>query len=154
MKLINNIINSIRAAANYNPEAESPPQCILWTDKEKLWEKAVEVLKGEMPELLVLGEYKPEVHMGPAIWLRVAISGLIDSYKVPIGKVPVLYLPGVSRQDIRAVESCSEELMPLAELQYRGVIWSQINSRDWTPLAYLKTKRRIRTKYSTRYSNN
>lgn len=141
MKLINNIINSIRAAANYNPEAEYPPQCILWTDKEKLWEKAVEVLKGEMPELLVLGEYKPEVHMGPAIWLRVAISGLIDSYKVPIGKVPVLYLPGVSRQDIRAVESCSEELMPLAELQYRGVIWSQINSRDWTPLAYLKTKK-------------
>lgn len=141
MKLINKIVNSIRTAANYNPEAESSPQCILWTDKERLWEKTVEALRGEMPELLVLGEYKPEVHRGPAIWLRVALSGLIESYTVPVGKTPVLYLPGVSRQDIRAVESCPEELKPLAELQYRGTIWSQVNSRDWTPLAYFKTQK-------------
>ena len=141
MKLINKIVNSIRTAANYNPEAESSPHCILWTDKERLWEKTVEALKGEMPELLVLGEYKPEVHMGPAIWLRVALSGLIESYTVPVGKTPVLYLPGVSRQNIRAVESCPEELKPLAELQYRGTIWSQVNSRDWTPLAYFKTQK-------------
>jgi len=141
LKLINKIINSIRTAANYNPEAESSPQCILWTDKERLWEKTVETLRGEMPELLVLGEYKPEVHMGPAIWLRVALSGLVESYTVPVGKTPVLYLPGVSRQDIRAVESCPEELKPLAELQYCGTIWSQVNSRDWTPLAYFKTNK-------------
>ena len=140
MKLIDKIVDSIRSAANYNSEAEYPPQCILWTDKEKLWEKTVAVLKDEIPELLILGEYKPEDHIGPAIWLRVALSGFIESYTVPVGKIPVLYLPGVSRQDIRAVESCPEELKPLAELQYRGVMWSQVNSRDWTPLAYLKTQ--------------
>jgi len=140
VKLIDKIVDSIRSAANYNSEAEYPPQCILWTDKEKLWEKTLPVLKDEMPELLILGEYKPEGHIGPAIWLRVALSGFIESYNVPVGKIPVLYLPGVSRQDIRAVESCPEELKPLAELQYRGVMWSQVNSRDWTPLAYLKTQ--------------
>lgn len=53
--------------------------------------------------------------------------------------VPILYLPGVSRQDLRAVESCPEHLKPLAELQYRGVIWSQINAKDWTILAWLKS---------------
>ncbi len=52
---------------------------------------------------------------------------------------PILYLPGVSRQDLRAVESCPEHLKPIAELQYRGVIWSQINAKDWTILAFLKS---------------
>lgn len=32
-----------------------------------------------------------------------------------------------------------EHLKPLAELQYRGSVWSQINARDWTILAYLKS---------------
>ncbi len=52
---------------------------------------------------------------------------------------PIIYLPCVGRQDLRAVESCPEELKPLAELQYRGYIWSQINAKDWTILAFLKT---------------
>ena len=52
---------------------------------------------------------------------------------------PIIYLPGVGRQDLRAVESCPEELKPLAELQYRGCIWSQINAKDWSILAFLKT---------------
>ena len=56
------------------------------------------------------------------------------------GRVPVLYLPGYSRQDLRAVESCPEPIKLLAELQYRGVIWSQINAKDWTILAYLKSE--------------
>ena len=53
--------------------------------------------------------------------------------------VPVLYLPGVGRQDLRAVESCPESLKPLAELQYLGVIWSQVNGKDWTILTFLKS---------------
>lgn len=52
---------------------------------------------------------------------------------------PILYLPGVSRQDLRAVESCPDHLKPLAELQYRGVIWSQVNAKDWTIMAFLKS---------------
>lgn len=48
-------------------------------------------------------------------------------------------MPGVSRQDLRAVENCPDALKPLAELQYRGVIWSQINAKDWTVLAFLKS---------------
>ena len=43
--------------------------------------------------------------------------------------LPVIYLPGVSRQDLRAVETCPDHLKPIVELQYRGVIWSQINAR-------------------------
>lgn len=142
MKVINHLINSIIASANHNPEAETRPHCILWTDKERQWENAIkERIMTELPELLILGEYNPTERKGPAIWLRTAIGGHVEGYTVPYGHVPVVYLPGVSRQDLRAVEQCPDELKPLAELQYRGVIWSQGNARDWTIFAYLKTKR-------------
>ena len=141
MKVVDHLVNSIRSSANYNTEAESRPHCILWTDKDRLWETTIGQLKEEMPELLQLGDYDPEKLQGPAIWLRVAVAGLVKIYSVPYGKVPVIYLPGISRHDIRAIDQCPDELKPLAELQYRGVIWSQINSKDWTPFAYLKTKK-------------
>ena len=58
---------------------------------------------------------------------------------LPADRVPVFYLPGVSRQDLRAIEDCPDLLKPLAELQYRGVIWSQANAKDWTIMAFLKS---------------
>jgi len=54
--------------------------------------------------------------------------------------VPVVYLPGVGRADLRAIESCPRELQPLAELQYRGALWSQANGKDWTINAFLTSK--------------
>jgi hypothetical protein len=53
-------------------------------------------------------------------------------------EIPIIYLPGVSRQELRAVAECPARLMPLAELQYRGVFWSQANHKDWTVLAFLQ----------------
>jgi len=52
---------------------------------------------------------------------------------------PILYLPGVSRQELRAVEECPVHLAPLAELQYRGVFWSQKCAKDWTVSAFLQS---------------
>src|SRR5262249_32530956 len=78
---------------------------------------------------------------GPAIWLRCVLAGKIASVALPTGTVPIIYLPAVSRATLRATEDCPPELRPLAELQYRGVIWSQANSRDWTIAAYLQTEK-------------
>ena len=33
----------------------------------------------------------------------------------------IIYLPGVPRSELRAVDSCPPELAPIAELQYRGL---------------------------------
>jgi hypothetical protein len=96
-------------------------------------------LQRELPELLILGDYQPDTRTGPAIWLRCVIVGELYNVSVPEDRTPILYLPGVSRQDLRAVETCPDHLKPLAELQYRGVIWSQINAKDWTVLAFLKS---------------
>ncbi len=115
----------------------SSAQIILWPDKERQWEKAIPVLRQELPELLCLGAYRPEEGTGPAIWLRCAIAGKIPEFVLAEGKTPILYLPGVSRQDLRAVEDCPQELNPLVELQFRGRLWSQHSGKDWTLMSYL-----------------
>ncbi|MDP2203749.1 MAG: BREX-1 system phosphatase PglZ type B [Methylicorpusculum sp.] len=137
MKFVECLTNAIRKSAVYNPEIQVAPACILWPDRDRQWEAVIPLLRVELPELLTLGDFDPDQGIGPAIWLRCVISDCAESPSKEFA--PIVYLPGVSRQDLRAVESCPEHLKPLAELQYRGVIWSQINAKDWTILAFLKS---------------
>ena len=139
MRVIEHLLKAVRDAAVHNPEVQVAPACILWPDRNRQWEAVVPLLQAELPELLILGDYAPDKRTGPAIWLRCVIAGNTDDVSLPKDRTPIFYLPGVSRQDLRAVESCPDHLKPLAELQYRGVIWSQINAKDWTILAYLKS---------------
>ncbi len=139
MRIIDALVNGLRSAAVYNPDVQTAPVCILWTDSARQWEAIVPRLRMELPEFFVLGDYDPENRTGPAIWLRCVIAGRIEDVILPEDKPPILYLPGASRQDLRAVENCPAHLKPLAELQYRGTIWSQINAKDWTILAFLKS---------------
>ncbi len=160
MRILDLLLKAIRSAAVYNPAVQVAPVCILWPDRDRQWESGIARLQTELPELLILGDYAPDKRIGPAIWLRCVIagkvasasrSGIADGDKVASASrfeipdrdglaTPIFYLPGVSRQDLRAVESCPDHLKPLAELQYRGVIWSQINAKDWTILAWLKSE--------------
>jgi hypothetical protein len=139
MKIIDRLLKAVRSAAVFNPDVQVAPACILWPDVDRQWEKIIPRLQAELPELFILGDYQSEKRIGPAIWLRCVIAGKIADVMPPPSSIPILYLPGVSRQDLRAVENCPEHLKPLAELQYRGVIWSQINAKDWTVLAFLQT---------------
>ena len=54
--------------------------------------------------------------------------------------LPIIYLPGVYRSQFRDVESAPDLLKPLMELQYRGNFWIQKNHKDWTVVAFLKSK--------------
>jgi hypothetical protein len=139
MRVLDHLLKAVRDAAVFNPEVQVAPACILWPDRDRQWEAVIPVLQAELPELMILGDYVPEKHTGPAIWLRCVIAGRAEDVSLPKDRTPIFYLPGVSRQDLRAVESCPDHLKPLAELQYRGVIWSQINAKDWTILAWLKS---------------
>ena len=38
------------------------------------------------------------------------------------------------------MEDCPKQLQPLAELQYRGVFWTQVSAKDWTICAFLKSQ--------------
>ncbi|GKT09820.1 BREX-1 system phosphatase PglZ type B [Desulforhabdus sp. TSK] len=139
MRVIEHLFQAVRSATVFNPEVQVAPSCILWPDHDRQWEAVISRLQNELPDLLVLGEYSPDKHTGPAIWLRCVIAGKNNDLQLPEGCTPIIYLPGISRQDLRAVENCPDHLKPIAELQYRGVIWSQVNAKDWTILAFLKS---------------
>ena len=138
--LLHCLTQAIVGAGELNQSALAPPAVILWTDAGRQWESVLPVLRAITPQLLTLGTYDPTHRSGPAIWLKCVIAGALPEVSLPLGTVPILYLPGVSRSDLRAIESCPRELQPLAELQYRGVFWSQANAKDWTVSAYLSSK--------------
>lgn len=137
MRLLDLLRDSIRHTAIHNPDVQAAPCCLLWPDKDRQWEASIPLLRGELPELLTLGSYDLPTRNGPAIWLRCVVSGLDEQTPLIEDHTPILYLPGVSRQELRAVETCPDHLKAIAELQYRGVFWSQVNSRDWTIFAFL-----------------
>jgi hypothetical protein len=142
MTLLEAVRTSLAHAGRYNPGDVVAPAAVLWTDADGQWRRVVEQLRGLMPELLTLGEYDAEARTGPAIWLRTVIEPAVRADKFaklmwPNGTVPVIYMPGVSRQTLRAVEECPDSLKPLVELQYRGTVWTQKNGKDWTVRAFL-----------------
>lgn len=140
MTLSKKLIESVQAAAKVNRSLMVLPAAILWTDADRHWESVIPQLVKQLPELFVLGDYVPENRQGPSIWLKCAVAGKLGT-QLSGGAVPILYLPGTSRADLRAIETCPRELQPLAELQYRGVFWSQVNGKDWTVNAFLSAKK-------------
>ncbi|HOC54703.1 MAG TPA: BREX-1 system phosphatase PglZ type B [Verrucomicrobiota bacterium] len=142
---------SLAGATRYNSGDSVAPAAVLWTDAEGEWRPVAKRLRGLVPELLTLGDYIPEERTGPAIWMRCIVDGAlpIPSPPAPLppdgrgekkAAVPVLYLPGMSRQLLRSPEECPDELKPLVELQYRGVVWTQVNGKDWTLEAFLMSE--------------
>jgi len=96
------------------------------------------LLRERLP-LLTLGPYKPGEFIGPAYWLRCVIARTLPDYSLPADITPIIYLPGISKQEIRAVEETPKMLQPLVELQYRGVLWTHKNGRDWTIAAFIQS---------------
>ena len=133
------LVQAVQAVSAYNSQDLAPPTTVLWPDEDRQWESLLPQLMVRMP-LFVLGEYLPEIRTGPAYWLRCIIARTISHPDLTLDQVPVLYLPGFSRQHIRALEGCPSELKPLAELQYRGAVWNQKNGRDWTINAFLQSR--------------
>ena len=133
------LADAIEAASSYNRQDQAPPVTVLWPDKDRQWESLLPLLRDVLP-VFVLGEYSPDERTGPAYWLRCVIARTIPHVSLPPELVPVLYLPGYSRQEIRALATCPAELQPLAELQHRGVLWTQKNGRDWTISAFLQSQ--------------
>lgn len=140
--LLEAVRQSLAQAARYNPGDVVAPAAVLWTDADSQWQPIIEQLRKLMPELLTLGDYDAATRTGPAIWLRCVIEPAVRAERFPdlawpADTVAVIYMPGASRQTLRAVEECPDALKPLVELQYRGTVWTQRNGKDWTIRAFL-----------------
>lgn len=138
--LADKLVESLRAQAHaYVAGDQIAPSAILWPDPERLWEGALSELQARMPELFLLGDYKPLNRTGPALWLRCIEARTVEGAPSP-STTPIIYLPGISRDRLRAAEDCSQQLAPLVELQYRGAMWLHVNGKEWSPLAFLVSK--------------
>jgi hypothetical protein len=124
------------AATLKNPEGVAPPAALVWTDADGQWRELAPRLRSALPQVFQLGDYEPAQRVGPSIWLKCVVARKVDEGP-PAGIAPILYLPGVSRQTLRANGDCPPELQPLIELQFRGRVWHQTNGRDWTVEAFL-----------------
>ncbi len=139
--LFDALLVSLQKAADYNRDDTVRPAAVLWPDEKREWERLAARLRAVLPHFFVFGPYDAANRIGPAIWLRCVLAGKIPEAVVPAGTAPILYLPGISRSTLRATEDCPNELKPLAELQYRGVFWSQVNAKDWTISAFLQAEK-------------
>lgn len=139
--IFDNLIASLSKASVFNKDDVVPPAAVLWTDERREFERLLPRLRLTIPNVLTLGPYDPATRTGPAIWLRCVLAGRLAEFPLPTDTIPVLYLPGVSRPTMRATDDCPPELRPLAELQYRGVFWSQHNGKDWTVSAFLQSEK-------------
>ena len=127
------LIAALRVVAqSYAAGDQVAPCAVLWADPERLWTNAVPELLPLLPELYQLGEYDLLQRSGPALWMRCIEARLVDQAP-PAGTTPILYLPGVSREQLRLAEDCTPELSALVELQYRGAMWLYMGGKEWTP---------------------
>lgn len=130
--LIASFEESLRVA-----EGEAKPIVLLWTDTESQWRELIPSLQTAVTKLYVLGPYDPAKRTGPAIWLKCVVDRALPEVAPPENTIPILYLPDVSRQELRAGTDCRPAWQSLIELQYRGRVWHQPNGRDWSVEAFL-----------------
>jgi hypothetical protein len=137
--IFDTLLISLQKAAEFNGDDAVAPAAILWTDEKREFERLLPRLRLALPHILTLGAYNPATRTGPAIWLRCALAGKLAEFSPPTDAIPVIYLPEISRPGMRATDDCPPNLRPIAELQYRGVFWSQQNGKDWTVSAFLQS---------------
>lgn len=124
-------------AGRHNPEDVSAPVAVLWPDGTREWEPLLDRLRVAVP-MLTLGDYSRPTRSGPAHWIICMLERTLDD-KLPYQPVPIVYLPGVSKTDLRAMEDCPTELQPVAALQFRCALFTQQNGKDWTVRAFIES---------------
>ena len=140
--VLDRLLASVRAKAA-PLDGETRPAAVLWTDPREEWRPLVDLLLQNVDECVVLGDYAPARRTGPAVWVRCVVDRTLDEPALPDGRPPIVYLPGVARQDLRAGGECPDGLRPLVELLFRGALWRQPNGSDWTVSAFLTSRKAL-----------
>ncbi len=138
--VLQHIVQTLRKVGSAAGPDQTRPDAVLWPDRDRQFASMIHRLREEVP-ILTLGSYDPACLTGPAIWILCALAGTVAAGGLSGDRgAPIVYLPGCSREDIRDIAGSPDELRPLADLQFRGVLWTQKNNRDWTAAALLENE--------------
>lgn len=132
------VVQALTQAENHNSNLMVKPEVILWPDPENQWVDVMDVLQENMPQLLTYGSYNPGKKQGPAIWLKCMIAKMLPEADWESDAIPIIYLPGVAKNDLRNVENAVFNFQPLLEYQYTGTLFIQENGREWSILAFVE----------------
>ncbi len=132
------VIKALNQAGYHNSSVMVKPEVILWPDSESQWTEVIGTLQEKLPYLLVYGPHDPTKRQGPAIWLKCMIAKTLPDAAWSDEIIPIIYLPGVAKSDLRNVENAVFNFQPLLEYQYTGTMFLQENGREWSILAFVE----------------
>ena len=138
--LLDHIKRAIANAKMFNSSQVVAPNVILWPDPENQWLSIIDTLRAEIPAFLTFGTYLPEQNQGPAIWIKCMVNRALPEADWGDDEIPLIYLPGVAKQDFKNIEEASDSLQPLMEYQFTGSLWLQENGKEWTILAFMENE--------------
>jgi hypothetical protein len=138
--VLDRLVIALDGALAYDSNVVAAPIAVLWPDEARQWEAAVSEIQ-QHRRVVRYGPFDPSSHQGPAYWLRCVIAATVELEGVPDG-VPIVYLPGVSRDALRALNTVGSDLAALGALQHRCQWFSHPNGKDWTIRALLSNKDR------------
>lgn len=138
--LLERIDSVLARAADHDPNTVVAPMAVLWPDESRQWEPIIPALRESRP-IISLGPFDSAVWQGPAYWIRCVIASTIDRDGLPDG-TPIVYLPGVSRDVMRALDTLGPDLVSLGALQHQCQWFSHPNGKDWTVRALLANQER------------
>lgn len=132
------VFAALKQAEQHNSSVMVRPEVILWPDPERQWESIMPALRKSIPHILVFGDYDPEKKQGPAIWLKCMVAKVLPEADWESNVVPIIYLPGISKSDLRNVGNAGLGFQPLLEYQYTGSLFLQENGKEWTIQAFIE----------------
>lgn len=138
--VLDRLVVALDRSMDFDPNVVAAPIAILWPDESRQWETALSELQ-QRRCVVRYGTFDASQHQGPAYWLRCVIAATVDLAGLCEG-VPTIYLPGISRDTLRALDTVAPELAPLGALQHRCQWFSHPNGKDWTVRSLLSNKER------------
>lgn len=138
--VLDRVVEILDGAATYDPNTTKPPIALLWPDGESQWVSLIPLLRDRC-RIVSFGTFDVNTRQGPAYWLRCVIAETVALEGAPTG-VPIVYLPGISRDAFRSIESVAPELRPLCALQHRCQWISHPNGKDWTVRSLFSNRER------------
>lgn len=138
--VLDQLVVALDSALDFDPNVVAAPIAVLWPDEGRQWETTVNELQ-QRRCVVRYGTFDAAHHQGPAYWLRCVIAATVELDGLPDG-VPIVYLPGISRDTMRALDTVAPELAPLGALQHRCQWFSHPNGKDWTVRSLLSNKER------------
>jgi hypothetical protein len=136
--IFNKVVQALKQAENHNSNVMVKPEVILWPDPEMQWSSVIPDLQNKFPALLIYGTYDQSRKQGPAIWIKCMIAQTLPEADWIASETPIIYLPGISKNDLKNIQNAGLDFQPLIEYQYTGTVFTQDNGREWTILAFVQ----------------